>query len=490
MAAANQSHTMAFRVRVADCLAAAPPILAGDADAQAAVQAMRDAGASSVAVTDGNGRIAGIVTEQDVVRRAAFQVEPTLAVSEIMTAPVQVIRHDDLLFHAIARMRRAGLRHMPVVDDADRVVGVLTLDAALAAVAPQLMVQIERLTGPPTSDGLAQVRAAQIDVAADLLADGVPAPDIQGLLTHINNDIYGRVADDCVARLAADGWGPPPRPFCLLVLGSGGRGENYLNPDQDNALIIADYPDAEHDRIDGYFRAFAERLTQAMDGVGMPLCKGNVMVTNPVWRKTLSQWRDQIDYWIRRRNLVTLRLSDIFFDFRPIHGAHHLGVALREHVTARLKGNKTFVRAMYEKDEDFGVALGLFNRFIVERDVAEHRGELNLKINATLPLVDATRALSLLHGMPETSTRGRIDALHAAGVLSDNEADYLTGAFRHITGLMMRSQMSQQRAGRPVSNYVHPDSLSRRERDMLVDSLKAIRSLRERLRSELTGELF
>jgi len=481
---------MAFQVGVTECLSAAPPTLPADATAEAAVQAMREASASSVLITDGEERVAGIVTEQDVVRRIAFQSAAAAPVAQVMTAPVQVIRQDDLLFHAVARMRRAGLRHMPVVDHDDRAVGVLILDAALAAATPQLMAQIERLTGPATVEGLTAVRAAQIDVAAELLDDGVPAPDIQGLLTHINNDVYRRVAEHCVASLNDEGLGPPPRPFCLLVLGSGGRGENYLNPDQDNGLIIADYPDAEHDRIDGYFRAFAERLTKTMDGVGMPLCKGNVMITNPVWRKSLSQWAGQLDYWFRRRNLVTLRLGDIFFDFRPIYGAHHLGVALREQLTRRLQGNRSFVRTMYEKDEGFGVGLGLFNRFIVERHVAEHRGELNLKINATLPLVDATRALSLLHGIAETSTLGRIAALNAGGVLSDNEADYLTGAFRHITGLMMRSQMAQQRAGRKISNYVHPDDLSRRERDILVDSLKAIRSLRERLHAELTGDLF
>ena len=31
-------------------------------------------------------------------------------------------------------------------------------------------------------------------------------------------------------------------------MGSGGRGESYLFPDQDNGFILADYPDAEHTR--------------------------------------------------------------------------------------------------------------------------------------------------------------------------------------------------------------------------------------------------
>ncbi|MSO89125.1 MAG: hypothetical protein EXQ89_04035 [Rhodospirillaceae bacterium] len=47
------------------------------------------------------------------------------------------------------------------------------------------------------------------------------------------------------------GRSPPPVALSLIVMGSGGRGESFLFPDQDNGIIIADYPDDAHDRIDG-----------------------------------------------------------------------------------------------------------------------------------------------------------------------------------------------------------------------------------------------
>jgi signal-transduction protein with cAMP-binding, CBS, and nucleotidyltransferase domain len=50
--------------------------------------------------------------------------------------------------------------------------------------------------------------------------------------------------------------------------------------------------------------------------------------------------------------------------------------------------------------------------------------------------------------------------------------------------------MADQRSGKAISNYVHPDSLTDREDDRLVDALKAIRDLRDRVRSDLSGELF
>ncbi|MDA1099164.1 MAG: DUF294 nucleotidyltransferase-like domain-containing protein [Proteobacteria bacterium] len=484
------SRAMAFRHLAGEHMLAPPPVLRLGSTVGQAVDSLTQAASDIVVIVDAEGIPCGVLTEQDVARRVVFRLDSDSPLDGVMSQPVRVIRAHDLIFHAIARMRRAGLRHMPVVDDRDCLVGMLTLEGALARINGQLVDQIESLSRPDTPGGMAEVRAAQLQVAEQLLADGAPAPEVQALVSHINNDIYRRMLRHCVRVLTEEGRGLPPREFCLLVMGSGGRRESYLNPDQDNGLIIADYPDAEHDKIDGYFLELADRLTQAMAGVGMPLCNGNVMAVNPLWRKTASQWQAQMDYWLSRRNPAALRLSDIFFDFCGVAGERRLAAELRDYITVRLRNNRSFIREMFLQDEHFGVALGLFNRFIVEKDDKGHRGELNLKITGTLPLVDGIRALALLHGVPDTGTLARIAKLQDQGVLDKDEADYLSGAFHHICQLLLRQQLTDQRQGKAVSNYVHPASLTDREDDMLVDALKAIRNLRDRLRSDLSGELF
>ena len=84
----------------------------------------------------------------------------------------------------------------------------------------------------------------------------------------------------------------------------------------------------------------------------------------------------------------------------------------------------------------------------------------------------------------------RIAHLHARGVLDDDEEDYLSGAYRHISALILRQQLEDFRAGLPPGNHVPLEALSEREKDMLVDGFKAIRAFRSRLRHELTGEIF
>ncbi len=246
-----------------------------------------------------------------------------------MTRPVVTVAADDFLYRAVARMRRLGLRHMPVVDAAGRPVGMLDLHEALAAASATMVAQIDRLTQESSIEGLAHTKQAQAELASDLLADNLPAPDIQALITDINQDLHRRVLEAVLATMAGEGWGAPPVAVTLLIMGSGGRGENFLFPDQDNGFILADYPDAEHKRVDAFFTALAERFTHDLDKVGFPLCKGNVMASNPLWRKTETQWRHQFELWAERRSPVAILFADIFLDFRAIAGPLEPAATLR-----------------------------------------------------------------------------------------------------------------------------------------------------------------
>lgn len=490
MANRQSQRTSVFSKLVRDFVGPVPLAVAPEMSLSEVVGRMTDAKASVAIVSDADGRPVGILTEQDVTRRITFRAAPEQPVRDVMSSPVHTITVDEYLYYAVARMRRQGTRHLTVIDIQGRAVGMLDIHRAMADASAHLMREIEALTREDSVGGLIEIKAAQVDLAEHLLAEGVAVPEIQALLTRVNTDIYRRVINLGLQAMAAEGLGRPPVRFCVIVMGSGGRGENYIYPDQDNGFILDDYPDAEHDRIDAWFIDLAERVTRDLDKVGLPLCKGFVMATNPLWRKTRSQWKHQVEIWNRRRNTTVLRLCDIFFDFRSAWGDGAMADELRHHITRVVGGNMSFLRDMYEDDRDHGTALGWFGRFITEKDDKEHIGEMNLKHTGTLPLVEAMRLLSLREGIEETSTLARMEALHAKAILGNDEYDYLAGAFRTISHLLLRQQISDFKTGRNVSSYVNPKSLTVRERDNLVNALKAIHGLRERMRNEFTGEVF
>ena len=485
-----QSQTKIFSQLVRDYLRTNPVIIGQDARVADLIGRMAAEKRSSALITDGNGKLVGIITEQDVVRRIALRCDGHEALADVMTSPAQSIGIDDYLYYAIARMRRFGWRHMPVVDAEGRPMGVIDLPRALAVAGEKVVQAIERLSHEGSLDGLREIKAAQVDLAHDLFADNVPAPEIQALISHVNSDIHRRIIEARLAAMADQGWGEPPVAFALIIMGSGGRGENYLYPDQDNGFILDDYPDEAHDRIDGFFIELAERMTKDLDAVGFPFCRGWVMATNPVWRKTRSQWRAQVGLWGRKRSTIALQYSDIFFDFQGAYGEVGYAEELREAVTHMAKESPAFLSELQQEVARTGVALGWFGRLRTENDDSEHKGKLNLKHSGTMPMVSNLRLLALREGIAETGTRARIDALREAGVLDDDEADYLRGAFRHITGVLLRQQLRDFSTGEPVTNYVAPDALSERERDILVDSLKAIEELGKRVRQDFTGDIF
>jgi signal-transduction protein with cAMP-binding, CBS, and nucleotidyltransferase domain len=145
---------------------------------------------------------------------------------------------------------------------------------------------------------------------------------------------------------------------------------------------------------------------------------------------------------------------------------------------------------MFGVQADHRAALGWFGRILTERADPAHRGQVNLKYAGTLPLAEAVRLLALRRGIPATGTLPRIDALADAGEIDRDSRDHLRSAFDHITGLQLRQQVADFRAGRPISNFVNPATLTTRERDLLKDGFRAINGLRDRLKAELTGDVF
>lgn len=479
------SPAMLLARRVGAVMAPPPPVIDATTSCADAVDRMVGASAGSVLVAGPDGRLAGILTERDVTRRIAFRAAPEAPVADVMSRPLHCAEPDDYLYRAIGMMRRLALRHMPVTGPDGRAVGMLHLRDALADATAGTIGQIDRLTHDDSEAGLAAVRDAEADVAAAMIADGAAAADIQALLTDVNGDVHRRVIERALSDMARDGLGAPPVAFTAIVMGSGGRGENYLRPDQDNGFILDDYPDEEHGRVDRYFVELAGRVTAMLDAVGFPLCRGNVMATNPLWRKTAAQWRDQTQLWARRRSIAAVRLADIFFDFQPVYGATPLAAELRRHVTALMRGNVAFLQEINLDQAAYGTALGLFGRLRTDQD-----GEIDVKHGGLLPLVNAVRILSLRDGVAVTSTLGRLAALREIGTLGRDEADEVAAAFRHMSDLVLRRQVECYLARQPVGYSLPPRWMLRRERRLLVDGLRAAARLRDRIDGELTGNLF
>lgn len=83
-----------------------------------AVGVLRDKRIGALVVVDDQGRLAGILSERDIVRKLAETPGQTLpqTVSENMTREVVTCSMDDPLIEVLRRMSEGRFRHMPVVE--------------------------------------------------------------------------------------------------------------------------------------------------------------------------------------------------------------------------------------------------------------------------------------------------------------------------------------------------------------------------------------
>jgi len=93
-----------------------------------AVEVLRDKRIGAVIIKDSEGKLQGILSERDIVRRLAETPGQTLAqrIEGVMTANVEVCHPDDALISVLRKMTEGRFRHMPVVEEG-ALVGIVTI---------------------------------------------------------------------------------------------------------------------------------------------------------------------------------------------------------------------------------------------------------------------------------------------------------------------------------------------------------------------------
>jgi CBS domain-containing protein len=98
-----------------------------DQPVQEAATFMLTIDAGSIPVTEGD-RLVGMITDRDIaVRGIAKGYGPDTPVRELMTDDLVVVRVDENLEEAATRMSEAQVRRLPVIDEDERLCGIVSL---------------------------------------------------------------------------------------------------------------------------------------------------------------------------------------------------------------------------------------------------------------------------------------------------------------------------------------------------------------------------
>ncbi|MFN7106560.1 MAG: CBS domain-containing protein, partial [Pyrobaculum sp.] len=99
-----------------------------DATVEEAAAKMATYNIGAVVIVDTEGKPLGIITERDVLRAVAKRTLLTAKAIEVGTTRDLVIaKIDDDIYESLEKMRERKVRHLIVVDDMGKIVGVLSI---------------------------------------------------------------------------------------------------------------------------------------------------------------------------------------------------------------------------------------------------------------------------------------------------------------------------------------------------------------------------
>ncbi|WP_109355446.1 DUF294 nucleotidyltransferase-like domain-containing protein [Sphingorhabdus sp. EL138] len=432
-----------------------------------AAKLMARADVSTLPLTD-QGRLVGIITDKDLRRRVLGQdVQLDEPVSRVMTPdPITMSLEDDLL-SAMLIMSQHNIHHLPIVNDSDEIVGVVSSSDLLNRFGMNALQVVAEIKA--AGDAAAVARAARrVDaVLAHLIESGVDADHVARFVSNI-----GEATHRQLLKLGEEQLGPPPVPYALVVFGSLARQEQAGGSDQDNGFILDDgYDEQAHG---AYFERLATFLCDGLNSAGYIYCPGDIMATNDKWRQPLAVWKERYRGWIDNPDPENVLNTTIFFDMRCVAGEEILVDSLREQIFAWSSANRIFLSFIARAAAHTKVPLGFFRNFLLQHD--EKEGDvLDLKHQAIAPVVDIARVYALALGLSEVNSEERLKKAAEQRELSEEAVSDIVDSFEFIRSVRFRHQSEQIRQGAAPTNNLSPALLSRFEREHLKDAFRVIR---------------
>lgn len=479
----HQMEAYPFQKRLSEIMSSPVETCRSTTTVKEIAKQMAARGIGAVLVSDQEGHIEGIITERDLVSKviASELIDcREVKAADVMTANPHSMTPETYMYEATSFMMSHKIKHMPVLKD-DEIVGIVSLQDLMRFRSQKSMLLVGKIKEAATLEDLSQARGEMVKVARVLMSESRSPFETMEILSYIHHCIMKRGYDLVLEQLRLEKVEIPDIRFCFIIMGSGGRREMLLGPDQDNGFIYENHPDEDCEKIESFFDLFGERLVEAYEDIGYPRCNGGVMGSNSFWRGRLKDWHARVYDWIHTPIPKKVMYSTIFFDFMPLSGDATLCQDLRDIVYKQIREYPLFLFHMMEQDFKHKVPLGLLNRFTVEKS-DEHKGMLSLKQAGSVFIVDCIRMYLLENQLDGVTTIERLERLVEAGVFNADSAEHIKAAFEAFIFLRLRNEIELIARGKFPSHYLDPYALTKNEQDLLKEAFRAASKLQDSAR--------
>lgn len=417
----------------------------------------------------------GIVTDKDLRSKIAtglFSIE--VPVSKIMSSPVITVPENISIAETQLLLLKHNVGHLCVTQDGtpnSKIMGIISEHDVIVAQANNPGILLKQTKRAVSANELKEIRSRLNDLIENSLEKNIPIQHVSNIVSEINRAICQRAIILAIDKMGEQ----PPVDFAWFNMGSQGRKEQLLKTDQDNALIFADVSDEIYDWVKNYFVQMATYVNEILEKVGYELCPAQMMASNPLWCKSLTEWKVQFLNWIQKPGEKGILMCTIFFDYEFIYGQELFEQEITELIFSSVENNQLFFAYLGTDALKNPPPLGFFRQFLVESD-GEHKDDFDIKGRALLPLVDAARLLALscdIRGVENTYLRfkklSEIEPQNSELFDACGEAFLLLSKFRTLEGLKNNNN----------GKYLKLSELSKSDKVKLKNSFVPIQEIQD-----------
>ncbi|WP_413110905.1 DUF294 nucleotidyltransferase-like domain-containing protein [Thaumasiovibrio sp. DFM-14] len=462
-----------------------PVIINKEETVQKAAQVMTAESVSCLLVQDpeqdneDESNIIGILTDRDLCTRVlASGVDVNVPVSSIFSTELISLDHNAYVYEAMLVMLRYNIHHLPILKNG-MPLGIIELTDIVRYESQNSLLLVSSIFQQQSVDELISLSEQVKDCFVRLVNEDANSHMVGSAMSVIGKSIKQRLLE-----LAEEKYGTPPIPYCFLALGSMARDEQLIVTDQDNAIILDDSFDA--DKHDQYFSDLAKFVCDGLNACGYNYCTGNIMATNPEWRKTRREWEACFADWIDNPKPQALLNSSIFFDLTGVYGREKWAEQLNGFIVRRARKNNRFLACLARNAISRTPPLGFFRGFVMEQD-GRHKNSINLKRRGTAPLADLIRVHALACGSRSQNSFERLDDIIEAGTLPKGRGPDLRDSLEFISMVRIRHQALDIESDEEPDNNIEPENMSDFERRNLKDAFQILSNAQNFLKYRYTA---
>ena len=284
-------------------------------------------------------------------------------------------------------------------------------------------------------------------------------------------------------NMAIQELGQPPCAYAFLALGSIGRMESTLNPDQDTAILFESTSDEKEHLT--YFEQFGKIITDYVSSIGIPPCVSGNSASNPQWVQSEESWKDQYYDWILGSDPDAIIKVSIFFDFRVLSGDETLAERLREYIFNEVKAKPIFLYRLAQDTIHFRPPTNLLGKIYSESQTEKY---IDLK-KTMLHFVNYARIYALKHKICETNTIQRIKKLMKEGHITKDDGQEAIDSWNFLMDLRLKTQVSALEKNFHKENALVLNEITSWQETMLKKAMAQINTIQKRLAAYEVGQM-